>query len=96
VNFLSQLLRGISFIPALVSGIEGLLGGRTGAQKKDAAMSFLENALNMTEAIARREIVNPEQFSQGVSQIVDGVVTCMNSSAWAKSGTQTPTVSPQT
>jgi hypothetical protein len=96
VNFLSQLLRGISFIPALVSGIEGLLGGRTGAQKKDAAMSFLENALNMTDAIARREIVNPEQFSQGVSQIVDGVVTCMNSSAWAKSGTQTPTVSPQT
>jgi hypothetical protein len=95
MNFLSQLLRGISFVPALVSGIENLLGGRTGAQKKDAAMSFLENALNMTDAIAKREIVNPEQFRQGVSNIIDGVVTCMNASAWAKGGAQTSTITPQ-
>jgi hypothetical protein len=95
VNFLSQLLRGISFVPALVSGIEGLLGGRTGAQKKDAAMSFLENALGMADAVAKREIVNPEQFREGVSGIIDGVVTCMNASAWAKSGAQARTVSPQ-
>ena len=85
MNFLSELLRGISFVPALVSGIEGLLGGRTGAQKKDAAMSFLENALNMTDAVAKREIVNPAQFREGVSRVIDGVVQCMNASAWAKS-----------
>lgn len=95
MNFLSQLLRGISFVPALVSGIEGLLGGRTGAQKKDAAMSFLENALSMADAVAKREIVNPEQFREGVSRIIDGVVECMNASAWAKSGAHAPTVSPQ-
>lgn len=84
MNFLNQLLRGIAFIPALVNGIENLFGGKTGAQKKDAAMSFLENALAMTDAIAQRDIVNADQFRQGVSSIIDGVVLCMNSSAWAK------------
>lgn len=84
MNFLNQLLRGIAFIPALVNGIENLFGGKTGAQKKDAAMSFLENALAMTDAIAQRDIVNAEQFREGVSRIIDGVVLCMNSSAWAK------------
>jgi hypothetical protein len=52
INFLNQLLRGIAFIPALVSEIEGLLGGKSGAQKKDAAMSFLENALQTIDAVA--------------------------------------------
>jgi hypothetical protein len=86
MNFLNQLLRGISFVPALVSGIEGLLGGRSGAEKKDAAMSFLENALATVDAIAAREIVNPEQFRSGISKIVDGTVQCLNASTWAKGG----------
>jgi len=86
MNFLNQLLRGISFIPALVNGIEGLLGGRSGAEKKDAAMSFLENALATVDAVAAREIVNPEKFREGISKIVDGTVECLNASTWAKSG----------
>jgi hypothetical protein len=84
VNFLSQLLRGIAFVPALVSGIEGLFGNKSGPEKKDAAMSFLQNALNMTDAIAAREIVDPEGFKKGVSEVIDGVVACLNASSWAK------------
>ena len=90
MNFLNQLLRGISFIPALVSGIEGLLGGRSGAEKKDAAMAFLENALATVDAIAAREIVNPEEFRSGISKIIDGTVTCLNASTWAKSAAKSP------
>ena len=86
MNFLNQLLRGISFIPALVSGIESLLGSKSGAQKKDAAMSFLESALQMTDAIAQRDIVDAEKFRTGVSSIIDGVVECLNASTWAKGG----------
>jgi len=86
MNFLNQLLRGISFIPALVSGLEGLLGDRSGAEKKDAAMSFLENALATVDAVAAREIVNPEKFREGISKIIDGTVECLNASTWAKSG----------
>jgi len=95
MDFLQQLLRGIGFIPALVSGIEGLFGGKSGSEKKDAAMSFLENALAMSDAVAAREIVNPEQFKNGISQIIDGVVQCLNASAWTKPSPQPSGVSPQ-
>jgi len=84
MDFLSQLLRGIAFVPALVSGIEGLFASKPGAEKKDAAMSFLENALAMTDAVAAREIINPEKFKNGISKIIDGTVECLNASTWCK------------
>jgi hypothetical protein len=84
VNFINQLLRGISFVPALVQGIEGLFGNKPGSEKKDAAMSFLQNALNVADAISSRDIVNPEEFKDGISKIVDGTVECLNASVWAK------------
>jgi hypothetical protein len=84
MDFLSQLLRGIAFVPALVSGIEGLFGDKPGSEKKDAAMSFLQNALAMTDAVAAREIVNPENFRDGISKIIDGTVECLNASTWCK------------
>jgi hypothetical protein len=92
MDFLEQLLRGMAFVPALVNGIEGLFGNRSGAEKKDAAMTFLQNALSTIDAVADREIVDPEKFRQGIGLVVDGVVQCLNSSAWAKGGVQTPTV----
>lgn len=84
MDFLSQLLRGIAFVPALVDGIEGLFGNKSGMEKKDAAMSFLQNALAMTDAVASREIVNAEQFKDGISKIIDGTVECLNASTWCK------------
>lgn len=87
MNFLNVLLRAIGFIPSLVTGIENMCASKSGSEKKDAAMTFLQNAISMTDAIASREIVQPEQFKNGISQIIDGVVTCMNASAWAKNCT---------
>jgi hypothetical protein len=92
MDFLSQLLRGIAFVPALVNGIEGLFGNKPGAEKKDAAMSFLQNALATVDAIAAREIINPEQFKDGISKIIDGTVECLNASTWCK---QTPSANSQ-
>lgn len=84
MNFVNLLLRAIGFVPSLVSGIETMLTSRSGAEKKDAAMMFLQNAIGVTDAIAQREIVDGQQFRNGISQIIDGVVMCMNASAWAK------------
>ena len=84
MNFVNLLLRTIGFIPSLVSGIESMLTSKSGMEKKDAAMMFLQSAIGMTDAIASREIVQPEQFKNGISQIIDGVVLCMNASTWAK------------
>ena len=95
MNFLNQLLRGIAFVPALVNGIEALFGGKSGVQKKDAAMSFLENALTTMDAVAAREIVEPEKFRNGVSKIIDGTVECLNASTWAKGNKQAPSAIPQ-
>ncbi|HME36839.1 MAG TPA: hypothetical protein VKF84_16520 [Candidatus Sulfotelmatobacter sp.] len=90
MNFLNQLLRGIAFIPALVSGIEGLFGSKSGAEKKDAAMSFLESALSTVDAVAAREIVDPDKFKDGISKIIDGTVECLNASTWAKNSSPPP------
>ncbi|MFZ0774612.1 MAG: hypothetical protein WCA49_14445 [Candidatus Sulfotelmatobacter sp.] len=84
MDFLSQLLRGIAFVPALVNGIEGLFASKSGAEKKDAAMSFLHNALATADAVAAREIINPEKFKDGISKIIDGTVECLNASTWCK------------
>jgi hypothetical protein len=46
MDFASKLLQGLSFLPAVVSGIEGLFGNRPGEEKKTAALSFLEATLS--------------------------------------------------
>jgi hypothetical protein len=95
MNFLNQLLRGIAFVPALVSGIESLFASKSGAEKKDAAMSFLESALQTVDAVASREIVDPEKFKDGISKIIDGTVECLNASTWAKGSGQAPAANNQ-
>jgi len=74
---------------------EGLFGSKSGAEKKDAAMSFLENALATVDAVAAREIVNPEAFREGISKIIDGTVECLNASTWAKGSGQSSVVATQ-
>jgi hypothetical protein len=84
MDFLSKLLQGIAFVPAVVNGIEGLFGNRSGTEKKDAALSFVEAALSMTDAITNRQIVDEPKFKEGLSKVIDGTVECLNSSIWAK------------
>jgi len=84
MDFVSKLLQGIAFIPAVVNGIEGLFGSRSGAEKKDAAMSFVSAALQLSDAVTSRHIVNEEMFKEGLSKVIDGTVLCLNASTWAK------------
>ena len=41
-------------------------------------------AISVTDAVANREIINPDQFRDGLSKIIDGTVACLNASSWAK------------
>ena len=84
MNFLAKLLRGVAFIPAVVHGIEALFGGKSGNDKKEAALSFVGSALGIAEAITNRDIVDDAKFREGLGKIIDGVVQCLNASAWAK------------
>jgi hypothetical protein len=84
MNFVSKLLRGIAFVPAVVHGIEGLFGAKSGNDKKEAALSFIGSALSLTDAVAAKDVVEPEKFTEGLGKIIDGVVECLNASIWAK------------
>jgi hypothetical protein len=84
MNFLSKLLRGIAFVPAVVHGIEGLFGSRAGSEKKEAALSFVSAALSFSEAVAAKEIADEEKFRDGLTKVIDGTVQCLNASVWMK------------
>jgi hypothetical protein len=84
MDFLSTLLQAIAYVPTLVSSIEGLFSHRTGGEKKDAALSFLQAALSTSGAVANRQIVDQEKFKDGLGKVIDGAVECLNASAWAK------------
>jgi len=84
LDFLATLLQTIAFVPALVNGIEGLFGHRAGQEKKEAALSFLNTALSMSNAVATRQIVDQGKFKDGMGKVIDGVVECLNASIWAK------------
>ena len=84
MTFLAKLLRGFAFIPAIVHGIEALFGARTGAEKRESALTFISAAISMSESVINRDIVDENKFREGLSKIIDGVVQCLNASAWAK------------
>lgn len=84
MNFLAKLLQGISLTPSIVHGVEGLLGAKSGTEKKNAALTFVQSAISATDAIANKQIVDPAKFNDGLGKVVDGVVACLNASVWTK------------
>jgi hypothetical protein len=85
MTFIKLFLRGIALLPSLIQGIESLFGAKTGAQKKEAAISIVGSAINMADAVSSKQIADAGSFSAGLEQIIDGVVACLNASIWAKS-----------
>ncbi|HUK26439.1 MAG TPA: hypothetical protein VLV49_17805 [Terriglobales bacterium] len=84
MDLLSKLVQGLAFVPAVVSAMENFFNGRPGSDKKDAAMSFVQAAISMADSVSNRQIVDPAQFKDGLSKVIDGTVECLNASVWAK------------
>ena len=83
MNFLPKLLQSIAFVPAIVQGIEGVFGAKSGANKKAAALSFVQTAVGATDALANKNIIDPNKFNDGLGKLIDGVVQCLNASVWS-------------
>ena len=83
MEFLKLFLRSIALIPSLVQSVELLYGAKTGAQKKDAALSIVSSSINVADAVSQKQIADAPRFTQGLHQIIDGVVQCLNASLWA-------------
>jgi hypothetical protein len=84
MDFVTKLLQGLAFLPTVINGVESFFTGRSGTEKKEAALSFVQAALSMADSITSRQIVDEVQFRAGLSTVIDGVVQCLNASAWAK------------
>lgn len=82
MNFLKLFLRGIALLPSVVQGIETLYGAKTGAQKREAAISIVGAAINVADAVDAKTIVDSAQFTAALGVVVDGVVACLNASIW--------------
>jgi hypothetical protein len=83
MNFLAKLLQGISLAPAVIHGVEGLLGPKNGVDKKNVALTFVQSAIATSDAIANKQIVDSAKFSDGLGKVIDGVVACLNASVWS-------------
>lgn len=84
MNFLKLFLRGIALLPSLIQGVEAMFGAKTGPEKRTAALEIVSSAIDMTDAIASKTIVNSDNFTVGLGQVIDGVVMCLNASVWSK------------
>jgi hypothetical protein len=69
--------------PTLCQISEGLFGAKAGNDKKAAALSFVQSAVGATDAIANKNIIDPNKFQDGLGKVIDGVVACLNASVWA-------------
>lgn len=63
---------------------EGLFGGHTGEQKKESAISFVAAAMQLSEAVSSRDVVDVNKFKDGLGKIIDGTVECLNASSWSR------------
>jgi hypothetical protein len=84
MNFLTKLLQGIAFVPAIVTGVEGLFGHQTETAKKNAALTLVQTTISATDLVAGKNIVDAGKFQDGLGKVIDGVVQCLNASAWSK------------
>jgi hypothetical protein len=84
MSFITKLFKIIPMLPALILGIENLFKGMKGDQKQASVIDFVGTALNFTEAVANKDIVDNDMFQEGLKQANDGIVKMLNASIWAK------------
>lgn len=84
MDFLKLFLRSIAMLPGVIQGTEALFGAATGEQKRTAAVEIVGAAINITDAVSKKQIADADKFTAGLNEIIDGVVTCLNASIWAK------------
>jgi hypothetical protein len=84
MGFLTQLLQAIQILPAIIVGFEGIFGKGNGKTKKQKAIETFNFGINLTEAIAKKDIVDQAEFTAAIEQINDGVVRALNASLWHK------------
>jgi hypothetical protein len=84
MEFVTIFLRSISLLPSLIQGVERSMEEQTGAQRKEAVLQIVGSAINIADAVTMKQIADSGKFTEGLNAVIDGVVTCLNASIWAK------------
>jgi hypothetical protein len=84
MGILGKILQYIQFVPTAVHSVEVLFGHKSGQDKKDAALTLVGEAVGIGGTLGQTPIADEEKFRDGLGKIIDGVVACLNASAWAK------------
>ena len=84
MNFFKMFLHGLAIVPGVVQSVEELAGAKTGTQKKNAALAIVGTVINVADGVSNKQIVDAPKFTDGLGAVIDGVVTCLNASIWAK------------
>ena len=84
MGIFGKILQCIQFVPAAVHSVEVLFGHKSGQDKKDAALTLVSEAVGIGGSLGEAPIADEQKFKAGMGQIIDGVVQCLNASAWAK------------
>ena len=84
MEFLKIFLRGITLLPSIIQGVEGGFKLQSGAEKKAAVVEIVGAAINVADAVSAKQIADSAKFTEGLNSVIDGVVTCLNASIWAK------------
>jgi hypothetical protein len=79
-----KILQCIQFVPAAVHSVEVLFGHKSGQDKKEAALTLVGEAVGIGGSFGEEPISDELKFKEGMGKIIDGVVQCLNASAWAK------------
>jgi hypothetical protein len=84
MDFLKLFLRGVGLLPSVIQSVEAMTGLESGEQKKHAVLGVVGVAIRIADALEQKTIVDPDGFSAGLGQVIDGVVACLNASLWHK------------
>ena len=84
MNFLSNTLKVLGFLPSMITAAESLFGPRSGQQKKNHVLDMARLTMQVREAVAAEEIVDETRFNAGLQLVIDGMAEMFNASAWHK------------
>ena len=81
-NFL-KILQILNAIPMVIATVENLKN-TSGKDKAKLVEQQVMNALEASELVTGRDIINEKDFRKGLRKAVDGMVQMLNSSSWKK------------
>jgi hypothetical protein len=52
---------------------KGVFGHKSGTDKKNTALTLIQNTIQATNAVTGKDIVDPAKFHDGLGKVIDGV-----------------------